>query len=418
MMRTILVSNIPHYHHLAQALQEGGHLHRYVTSPALLAGETPPAWFPDKFRRKMQGRRLTGVPKALVTQIRWPELLQRTLPQIGIVSRERADWLNNELFDRCATRWLTGADTLHFVSSVGLCCARKAKRAGMTVICDVRQEHPAFQRGILEEESARFGMRPHITGSTYERRVLEELDLADYIFVPSRHARRTYLEQGVPASKIRVLPYGVDLEQFRDTEKRDDTFRVIYAGSITIRKGPQYLLEAFARLPRQNTELLLVGPMDPAFRKLLDRYEGNFRYVGVVPKVQLQELYSTSSVFVLPSLADSFSLATLEAMACGLPVVVSENTGAADVLTHGAEGFVTPIRNSDAIHQHLEYLRANEEARRAMGSRAARRAQELTWARYAEGALNHYRSLAPASGRGFDAASPDSKGFAPAQRSS
>jgi glycosyltransferase involved in cell wall biosynthesis len=341
----------------------------------------------------LEGRRLNGVPKALVRQVRWPEVLQRLLPAMGVMTHERGDWLNNQLFDSRSLRLVPDCDVFHFVSSVGLHCAQKAKAAGATVVCDVRQEHPAFQRRILNEESARFGMKARITGSTYEGKVLEEFALADYIVTPSVHARRTYLEQGFAPEKLLLLPYGVDVEHFHNEGKADGTFRVIYAGSLTIRKGPQYLLEAFSRMDRAGAELVLVGPLDPAFKPVLAKYEGCFRYAGVVPKIALKELYSSSSVFVLPSLADSYSLATLEAMACGLPVIVSENTGAADALEHGKEGFVTPIRDAGAIREYLELLRGNEELRQAMGARAAVRAREMNWARYGREAVRYYREM-------------------------
>ncbi len=392
-MRAILLSNIPHYHHLAQALFEAQSLERYVTAPALVDGEKAPRWLPGNLRRKLEGRRLNVVPGSFVRQIRWPETLQRLLPASGVMSHERANWLNNELFDRRSCQFVSECDVFHFVSSVGLHCARKAKAAGATVICDVRQEHPHFQRRILEEESAIFGLKPQITGITYERRVLEEFELADYIVVPSSHAKRTYLDQGFASEKLLLLPYGVDLESFRNEGKTDDVFRVIYAGSLTIRKGPQYLLEAFSQMRPQNAELILVGPLDPDFKKVLSRFEGSFRYLGSVPKIALKELYSASSVFVLPSLADSYSLATLEAMACGLPVIVSENTGAADAVEHGKEGFVVPIRNAGAVREYLELLRGNEDLRRAMGARAAVRAQEMNWNRYGGEAIRHYRGI-------------------------
>ena len=313
---------------------------------------------------------------------------------LGVMSRERADWMNNQLFDRRSIVGLISeCEVFHFVSSVGLHCARKAKAAGATVICDVRQEHPAFQRRILNEESKIFGVKPKITGFTYEGKVLEEFALADYIVVPSTHARKTFLEQGFAPGKLLLLPYGVDAEHFRIAEKTDKTFRVIYVGSLTIRKGPQYLLEAFAQMRPASAELVLVGPLDPAFKKVLARYEGSFRYAGVVPKVAVRELYSSGSVFVLPSLADSYSLATLEAMACGLPVIVSDNTGAADAVDHGKQGFIVPIRSAAAIRKYLELLSQNEELRRDMGGRAAARAREMNWSRYGEEAVRHYREM-------------------------
>ncbi len=394
MTRAVLLSNIPHYHHLARALAAAGMLERYITSPALLEGRRPPGWMRGNLRRRMEGRRLNGVPEAAVRQVRWPEALQRILPAAGFVSRERADWLNNELFDRRARRWVQACDVFHFVSSVGLYCARKAKAAGAAIVCDVRQEHPEFQRRILQEEAAAFGMKAEITGSTYEDRVLREFELADYIVTPSRHARQTFLDRGFAPEKLLLLPYGVDLEYFRDEDRRDGIFRVVYAGTLTLRKGPQYLLEAFSQMDRRGAELALAGPLDPAFRKVLARYQGSFTYLGVVPKVALKDLYSRGSVFVLPSLADSYSLATLEAMACGLPVIVSRNTGAADALEHGREGFVVPIRDAASIRNYLELLRAQPELRQEMGARAAARAREATWTRYGAGAVRHYETIA------------------------
>jgi len=392
-MQSVLLSNIPHYHHLAEALHGAGMLKRYITASALIGEEQAPGWLPAGLRHKLEGRRLHHVPQSLTRQIRWPEILQRVLPKLRAISHERADWLNNELFDRLALPSIEGSGIFHFVSSVGLHCARKAKALGAIVVCDVRQEHPSFQKRILEEECSRFQMKPQITGTSYEARVLQEFALADYIVVPSQHARRTFLDEGFAAEKLLLLPYGVDVNHFRNSGKPDKRFRVIYAGSLTVRKGPQYLLEAFSQMDKTNSELILVGPLDPSFEKILARYEGSFRYLGVVPKLALKELYSSSSVFVLPSLADSFSLATLEAMACGVPVIVSENTGAADALDNGIQGFVVPIRNPVAIQEHLEFLRRDENARVAMGLSAALRAREWNWDRYGKEAVRHYKKI-------------------------
>src|SRR5690242_18575653 len=128
-MRTIVLSNIPHYHHLAEALHAAGFLERYITVPSLLAGERAPGPLPGSARRKLAGRRLNGVPKELVTQMRWPEIVQRAARVLRVMSRERADWLNNQLFDSRSRQFISECDVLHFVSSVGLYCARKAKAA-------------------------------------------------------------------------------------------------------------------------------------------------------------------------------------------------------------------------------------------------------------------------------------------------
>jgi len=386
-----LVSNIPHYHYLAGGLYNNGLLRRYITASSLFSDQSAPAWLPEHWRTKLAGRRLPDLPHGTVKQIRWPEVLQRGLPMLGLLSAERGNYLNNHLFDKLAASWVDGCKVLHFVSSVGLYCARRAKAAGATIVCDVRQEHPAFQRRILEEEAQRFKLPFTLAGLTYEQKVLDELSLADYIFVPSEHAKRTYLTEGFAAERLITLPFGVDLDCFSPSSSNRPGFRVVYVGTLTMRKGVQYLLEAFkqARLPK--SELLLVGPLDPAFRPVLAQYEGVFTYQPSVPKTKLSEVYNSASVFVLPSLADSFSLATVEAMACGLPVIISANTGAADLLTDGKDGFVIPIRDAPRLTELLSYLYENRDAREAIGHRARQTAAAQTWERYGQTAAQVYQ---------------------------
>jgi glycosyltransferase involved in cell wall biosynthesis len=393
-MRCVLLSNVAHYHHLAEALHAAGYLQRYVSSAALLDDQAPPSWLPNKLQKKMEGRRLHGVPAGYVRQVRFPEFLQRALPVIGLLTRERCDWLNNYLFDALALARIETCDVFHFVSSIGLYCARRAKKSGAEIVCDVRQEHPSFQRRVIEEEAARFGVPAQVTGRTYEGKVLEEFAIADFIIVPSAHARRTFLAQWFAAGRVLTLPYGVDLEAFHPTQtpRPPAPFRILYAGSLTIRKGPQYLLEAVKQMDA-GVKLIMVGPLDPAFKPILARYEGSFEYRGSLPKVELQSLYNDCSAFVLPSLADSFSLATLEAMACGLPVIVSENTGAADLIENGREGFVVPIRDANAIREKIELLRKNEEDRVIMGRHAAARARRMSWHHYGTGAVELYKHM-------------------------
>ena len=407
----VLLSNIPHYHHLAEALDQAGLLSRYLTVWSPLNQTAIPKWVPAGWRRKLEGRRLQGVAPERVEQILLAEALQKLLPALRVVSAEHANFVNNHLFDRLASRFLESCEVFHFVSSVGLYCARKAKRSGARIVCDVRQEHPSFQKRILQEEAVRFRVETEITGSSYNEKVFEEFALSDYLVVPSSHARKSFVEEGFEAERILQIPYGVDLRSFRPVSRmRDGIFRILYVGSVTLRKGLQYLLEACRRLRLANSELVVAGPIDPAFRPILSQYEGIFRYVAPVPKADLYQFYGTGDVFVLPSLADSFSLATLEAMACGLPVVVSENTGAADIVQEGRHGHIVPIRNVDQLCQRLEELAADPERAKALGQAARVRAQEMTWARYGREALQAYRGLLMKSGETQSAAGAASIG--------
>ena len=106
-----------------------------------------------------------------------------------------------------------------------------------------------------------------------------EYEGSDLIFVPSELNYRTFIENGVPAAKLRKVPYGVDLRMFTPQPKRDDVFRVLFIGQIGLRKGVPYLLEALAPLNLPKFELCLAGAIHPEIRSILAPYEGRFRYL-------------------------------------------------------------------------------------------------------------------------------------------
>jgi glycosyltransferase involved in cell wall biosynthesis len=384
---------VPYYHYLARALYNAGYLKSYITTFILLEHEQAPARLPTQFRKKLEGRRLRGIPGEKVRQIKMPELIAQGLTRTKVASVDQANWLQNHHFDLMAKRWVEDCDVLHFVSSIGLYSARKAKSAGATIVCDVPQEHPKFQVRLLLEEQERFGVKSEIRGRLYEEKLLEEFSIADYFVVPSEYAKKTFIAEGFPEDKIFVLHYGTDLEYFYRVERKDSIFRILYVGQITLRKGIQYLLRAVEELKLPDVELLLIGKIDPAMEPILRRYEGVYTHIASLPKVELSKYYSNSSVFVLPSLADSFALAVLEAMACGVPVIVTENTGSKEMLTEGVEGFIVPIRDCDALKEKILLLYENRDLCQQMGDAAIRRAQEATWGNLEQRAVEIYDKI-------------------------
>ena len=211
--------------------------------------------------------------------------------------------------------------------------------------------------------------------------------------VPSAFVYRTMIEGGVPASKLRLLPLGVAVDRFSPGRKRDDVFRVIFVGAISLQKGVPYLLEAFrlAALARGRSELVLVGDTFQEARAFLPRYTGAFRHVRFVPHTRLVDEYRQASVFVLPSLQDGFGMVVYEAAACGLPVIVSDHVGAA--IRDGHDGFVVPIRDATAIAERLVHLYTHERERQAMGVSARELAATFTWERYHRELVAHYADM-------------------------
>lgn len=408
-MDTVLVANVPHYHYLAQALCQAGYLRQYITSISLSAEGRPPFFLSKDWQARLECRRLLGIPQSHVRQLWLPELLQRALPAAGICTIEQGHSVNNYLFDKCACGSIDGdCRILHFISDVGLRCAYRARQFGATIVCDVRQAHPAELEEVLSVEGYRHGCVLNVPGNSRKAKVLAALAVTDFVVVPSEYTKKTYLNAGVQNDRIQVIPYGVDTSVFRQRITQKTCFTVLYVGQITFLKGVEYLLEAFRSLRLLGSRLVLIGQIDDQFRPVLKRYEGSFEHRAPVPKTQLVGYYSSSSVLVLPSLSDSFGLVVFEAMACGLPVVVSHNTGACDMLEDGNQGFVVPPRDVDSLKEKLRFLHDNPDVGVEMGRFGHLRSLNVSWRRYGERSLKFYREVIGCDGgtrQGIDVAS-------------
>jgi len=307
--------------------------------------------------------------------------LHRRLSYAGIVSFDK--WVASSL-DEC--------DVFHCLSSFGLSSHRIAKeRFGALCICDRGSSHIVYQSRILEEEYDRLGVKFRAFDRRVVERELAEYENCDLIFVPSSFAYRTFVEEGIPNSKLRKNAYGVDLTTFRPVEKKDDIFRVIYVGIMSLQKGIPYLLQALAPLKLTNFELWLIGSVQPEIRKFLAEYEGRYHYLGTIPRSELYRYYSQGSVFVLGSIQEGFGLVQAQAMACGLPVIATTNTGAEDLFSDGAEGFIVPIRDPEAIRDRVLKLYQDPELCKEMSRAALQRVRSTDgWNNYGERTVRYY----------------------------
>ena len=143
---------------------------------------------------------------------------------------------------------------------------------------------------------------------------------------------------GVPAEKLHVIPYGVRLDKFTPTEPPpSDSFQILFAGQISLRKGIPYLLQAFARLRHPRKRLTLVGSLQDDIRPLLAVLPtANVTFTGSIPQPELARLMSRSHVLALASVEEGLALVQGQAMACGCPVVATAATGAEDLFTNGS----------------------------------------------------------------------------------
>lgn len=226
-------------------------------------------------------------------------------------------------------------------------------------------------------------------GPGHEDRLDAEIARADIVLLGSDFAADSFVAAGVPRDKLRVVPYGVDLQLFTPPAKAPpgERFKVIYAGQLTQRKGISYLLRAWQAFRRDDAELTMVGSIvgDP---QVLQRWQPLFTHVPHQTRPQLAQRYRESHVFVLPTLVEGMPLVVLEAMACGLPVIVTAN-GPGGIVRDGIDGFIVAQRDPQAVQEKLELLYRDRERCAAMGRNAAQRALQFSWSAYAEGVMRH-----------------------------
>ncbi|MGQ0664351.1 MAG: glycosyltransferase family 4 protein, partial [Pseudomonadota bacterium] len=303
----------------------------------------------------------------------------------------------NEIFDRRVASRVRRERPDFVVGHDGsaLLAGRAARRIGAIAVLNQVIGHIADGLDILRQEAA---LSPEFADGQarvpawiVERCHSEALE-ADAILAPSAYVRDTLLGRGVNPARILVLPYGVDVERFRPPpeRRRDGVFRILFVGNLAQRKGIKYLLEAVRRLKLKDAELVLVGKL-VATPAALAPYRDLFRHVPHVPHADVHALYGSADLFVYPSLHEGSAFATYEALASGLPVIATANTGS--VVRDGQEGIIVPLRDPEALARAIERLYRDQDLRAAMARAARARALEFTWAHYRARLCGHFEAL-------------------------
>jgi glycosyltransferase involved in cell wall biosynthesis len=167
---------------------------------------------------------------------------------------------------------------------------------------------------------------------------------------------------------------------------------------VGFRKGIPYLLEAFRSLHHPAKHLRIVGPVQNDIRPWLGSQDlDSVEILGRMPQSRLVEFMSTSHVMVLPSIEEGLALVQGQALACGCPLISSQNTGGSDLFSHGIEGFIVPIRSAQAIADGLQQLADDPALQRSMSEAALKRVKSLGgWKDYGLQYANFLRTLTTA----------------------
>ncbi len=224
-------------------------------------------------------------------------------------------WYRNLLIDWYISRTMRKCDVCIGIGTVYVKAFERAKKEGATTILEWGSKHIIEQRkqfGGLEDYSSR----------TLNRE-LKQYSVCDYISISAAHVRDSFLRQGVPAEKLIINPYGVALSQFHPTNCSKE-YDLIYVGGWRFEKGCDILIEL---CQKYGYSLLHVGAIvNFDFPEL-----SCMKHIDPVDQKELVDYYAKARIFVLPSRAEGLALVQAQAIACGLPIVCSKETGGADL---------------------------------------------------------------------------------------
>ncbi len=289
-------------------------------------------------------------------------------------------YLWNNLFDQWVAGKLRSQEKSVFIgwSGMSLHSIRRAKALGMKTIVERGSSHIVYQNNILKEEYAKFGIAYSINQRVIDKE-LKEYEEADYISVPSTFVKKSFLENGITKKKIIQNAYGASSFFQKMNGPKRNKFVILYVGSLTVRKGLIYLFEALKLLdiPKENYEVYFIGKVADELKEMIQKYQQfNWIFCGHIDHYLLREYICNSDVAIQPSLEEGLSMVIPQIMSCGVPMIVTSNSGGADIISDNDNGFIVPIRSPEKIKEKIEFLYHHPAEQSRMGLRAEETSHE------------------------------------------
>ena len=372
-----------HSHEAALALLEAGFLGCYATGVPVSHGELGVPW------RALVRRLSTYEEVALLGELTRvnmvgtvsDRLFARYLP--GFVGGP-IHYQAYRMFDR----WVAGLiardhfDAVIAYENSALCTFQTAKKIGGKCILEATNLHR-----VEADRRVESGL-PNVYKARVDLCKDREVMLADCIFAPSELAAETYRANIGSEKCVKTIPLGVDTERFKPGEKSSYTalqpFTFIFVGAGTARKGFDFILESMERLLSEGLSfrLSVAGIIDRSLLSGRGRVLNNIREYGMVSHNELPSMLRSAQCLLLPSRVDAFALVVPQAMACGVPAIVSDMVGAKELIEEGHNGFIVPSGNSDALVERMRWCIWNATSVHGMSTAARAAAERYSWANY------------------------------------
>lgn len=363
-----------HAFYLAENLQRRGYLHKLVTSypkfKVIPYGITP--------------KKVSTVFSKEIVEKGYYRLTGRDFPSIYL----------HQWYDFWASRAIPLDADVYIIwsgfASQTIARIRKHNPTA-TVILERCSTHIQFQYDILARAYQYLPeLRPRLPMLGIIDKELREYAEADFVAVPTTFVAQTFLDKGFPAEKLLINPYGVGLQEFGvspNKKKTKEDIVVIFVGSFSARKGAKTFLEVVDAFKNEGlVSFQLVGSIEPGLERALAPYLGKTLFFQPnVPQGELNQFYAKADLFLFPSYEEGMAYVTLQAMACGLVLLASQNSGAGMVVEDGKSGFLIAPEDTQGYVDTIKLLLQDSTQRACIGNAARQRVEKgFTWEAYCQ----------------------------------
>jgi glycosyltransferase involved in cell wall biosynthesis len=232
--------------------------------------------------------------------------------------------------------------------------------------------------------------------STLFRYTIRDAEMSDYLLVNSQYVKRTFVEFGFPENKIKIVYLGVraDFMGLKSNYSINGKTKLLFTGGFGFRKGAEYLLQALQILENEEFqfEMKIVGDYSQA-ENLIKKYPvKSTQFIGFVPQDELKFYLQESDIYIFPSLCEGCASSGMEALAAGLPVIATVESGFP--IEHEKDGLIIPAKDTQSIVDAIKLLAASESKRIFVGINAGNKIQQhFTWEQYALNIEQIYKDI-------------------------
>lgn len=333
----------------------------------------------DRYDLRLDDSSIIHFPKF---SVQWTQSIKKTS------SSERSAvkiWAYNRFCSKILQTNIEDINIIYGYNGASLELFKYAKSRGINCILDqTLADKNLLHQLLLEEEQIwqnwliePFTVNDHdlnLMTREHEEQKLADLIICGSNFVKQSLQQNQYLDKN---DKILVAPIGQKQQIYfndrafldRHPEKQLKELKILFAGSVNLRKGIPYLLKALKKIRKEIPFICKIAGTVEIKTERIKEYQDVCQFLNIVPRSKMNELYSWADIFVLPSICEGSAMAIYEALNYNLPVITTENAGS--IVRDGIDGFIVPIRDSEAIANKLithfnnpEYLLQNKQKER------------------------------------------------------